>query len=168
MRGKWLVAVLAALLPEAATALSCAEYSISDTYWYHQERPETFVLAQGAFLDLELIEAMKSDYTKDPVQNGRTVYSARFEGFLASAKGFDKAFSAPVTLIFPDFSLIGGGYDTAAIADNLPGTTGLVWLMETDGFYQATAGLCDVFIDTDPASVKPALDCLSGRRCPKS
>ena len=166
MRRAWAVAAVVTLLPGAATALSCAEYSVSDSYWYYKERPETFVLASGTFFDLELVSSSATEFAGEELKQGRKVYSARFEGFRASSWAFDQPFSAPVTLIFPDFSVY-GGYDSAVQAKSLPGEAGLVWLMQTDDGYQATVELCEVFIDKDPASTKPALACLAGRRCPK-
>ncbi len=167
MRRKLAVAVLAGLLPGPAAALSCAEYSVTDTYWYHTDRPETFVLALGTFQDFQLIKATSAKALPQDASQGHSVYSARFEGFRASANAFDQPFSTEVTLAFPDFSAIGGGSDTAELAIMLPGMTGLVWLMETSRGYEATVELCTIFIDPDPASVKPALDCLGGRHCPR-
>lgn len=163
------IAALTVMLhPGAALALSCEAYSIRNAYWFHVDRAETYVLVQGAFADLKLVEKIASKTTADAIEPGRTVYSARFEGFGASPRAFDQPFTAEVTLVFPDFSFIGGGYDTAAAAEGLAGTSGLVWLQESGSGYQAAAELCLPLIDSDPASVKPALRCLSGRSCPRS
>lgn len=163
-----LAVLVLSMAPGAALALSCEAYSITNAYWFHADRAETYVLVQGAFADLKLVEKVASKTTADAIEPGRTVYSARFEGFGASARAFDQPFSAEVTLVFPDFSLIGGGYDTAAAAEGLAGTSGLVWLQEGGSGYQAAVELCQPLIDTDPASVKPALRCLAGRYCPRS
>lgn len=165
MRG--LLAGLAmALVPGSAVALSCEEYSIESAYWYHARQEASYVLALGAFGELTLIERVATRDTGDDYQAGVTVYSARFEGFTASRRAFDQPFEAEVRLVFPDFSIFGGGHDSAAAAESLAGITGLVWLQKTEAGYQLTADLCAPQIDGDPASVKPALRCLRGGSCP--
>jgi hypothetical protein len=156
-----------ALQPGAAAALSCAEYSIRGAYWYHEESPKTFVLVQGAFSDLTLVEASATETTYQEIRPGQAVYSARFQGFRASRRAFDQPFETEVTLVFPDFSMIGGGYDSAAAVNWLPEQSGLVWLTQTEAGYSLTAELCAPVIDSDPESVKPALQCLRGGYCPK-
>lgn len=163
-----LVGIVMLLTPGTALALTCEQYSIRNAYWLYSDRAETFVLAQGAFTELKLVEKVATRSTADATEPGRTVYSARFEGFRASRRAFDQPFTAEVTLVFRDFSFIGGGYDTAAAAEGLAGTFGLVWLQENGSGYQVAADLCLPLIDTDPASVKPALRCLSGGYCPRS
>ena len=162
-----LAGLMMILAPEVAFALSCEAYSIRSAYWFHANRAETFVLAQGTFSNLKLVEKVETKNTTEAIEPGRTIYSARFDGFLASQQVFDQSFTAEVTLVFPDFSYIGGGYDTAAAAEGLAGTSGLVWLQETRSGYQVAAELCLPLIDTDPTSVKPALRCLRGGNCPK-
>lgn len=155
----WAFAVLAGLTPLPALALSCAEYSIRDSYWYRDAQAASYVLVLGSLSDLVRTSATGP--------NGAEVWTARFQGHKASTRAFDQPFEAEVRLVFPDFSLIGGGYDTAAAAEWLPGQTGLIWLKLTDGGHELTAELCQPLVDTDPASIKPALNCLAGRWCPK-
>lgn len=166
---KLFMTIAAALVavPLPAAALECDEYSIQSTYWWYKERAEVYVLAQGAFTDLKLIKAVRSRATANEFEPGQEIYSARFEGFRASRRAFDQPFTAEVTLVFPDFSFIGGGYDTSAAAERLAGVSGLVWLQQDGSRYQLSAELCLPVIDTDPASVKPALRCLRGGHCPK-
>ena len=53
---KGLGTALLALLPQAAVALSCVEYRITDTYWYHENSAETYLLVQGRFSDLTWVQ----------------------------------------------------------------------------------------------------------------
>jgi len=70
-------------------------------------------------------------------------------------------------LVFPDYSFIGGGRDTAWLADDLSGQTGLVWLLQTDQRYEVTPGPCSSeIVDTNQDNVKPLLRCLRGGYCP--
>lgn len=163
-------AVAAALmmaLPAPAIALECLVPSIPRDYWWYKEQPETYVLALGGFSDLKRShKADLGDVQVAPALDFE-VWTARFTGFRASRRAFDKPFEAEVTLIFPDYSVIGGGYDTSAEVERLLGKNGLVWLKQTENGYQASSGMCSEVIDTDPASVKPALRCLRGGFCPK-
>jgi hypothetical protein len=161
------LAVPLALASGMAAALSCADYSIRDAYWTHEASPETYLLVQGSFTNLTLVEAVATAETDQGIAPGKTTYAARFTGFKPSARAFDQPFEAEVTLVFPDFSMIGGGYDSALAVDGLPGLNGLVWLRDTGAGYALTAELCAPLIDTDPGSVKPALRCLAGGYCPK-
>lgn len=162
-----LMAVGMAFAPLGAAALSCLEYSIRNAYWYHHERPETYVLVHGSFSGLEQVDAAGQDLTGVFAAAEAEVWTARFTGFKASNQAFDQPFEAEVTLVFPDFSMIGGGTDSAEAVKWLPGQTGLVWLQRTDAGFRLTAEPCASMIDRDPASVKPALNCLAGRHCPK-
>jgi hypothetical protein len=166
---KLFVTIAAALVavPLPAAAFECSEYSIQSSYWWHKEQAQVYVLANGGFTDLKRIKTVASRTTQDAFKPGRAIYSARFEGFRASLRAFDQPFTAQVTLVFPDYSFIGGGYDTSSYAGRLAGSSGLVWLQEDGSGYQVTADLCLPLIDTDPASVKPALRCLRGGHCPK-
>ncbi len=69
-------------------------------------------------------------------------------------------------LVFPDYRYIGGGSDSAWMAEELPGKNGLVWLLQTDQGYEVTPGPCSEVLDTNPASMKAALRCLRGGFCP--
>lgn len=166
---KLFVTIAAALVavPLPAASLECDEYSIQSSYWWHKEQAEVYILANGSFTQLKRIKTVASRSTADAFEPGRAIYSARFEGFRASRRAFDQPFTAEVTLVFPDYSFIGGGYDTSSYAERLAGTSGLVWLQEDGSGYQVTADLCTPLIDTDPASVKPALRCLRGGQCQK-
>jgi hypothetical protein len=166
---KLFVTIAAAIVavPLPAAALECLEYSVQSSYWWHKEQPETYILANGLFTDVKRMKTVASRTTADAFVPGRAIYSAKFEGFRASRRAFDQPFTAEVTLVFPDYSFMGGGYDTSSYLERLPGSSGLVWLQEDGSRYQVTADLCMPLIDTDPASVKPALRCLRGGHCPK-
>lgn len=169
MNGKTAVIVLAISLVvhTPANALECLIYSISREYWWRKESAETFVLAQGEFTDIKRSHDEVTVAPEVGLNAEYEVWTAQFRGFLASSKAFDRPFEARVTLIFPDYSFVGGGSDTSFEIELLPGKTGLVWLLQTPDGYQATSGLCASIIDTDPANVKPALRCLRGGFCPK-
>ncbi|CAN1532671.1 hypothetical protein MCELHM10_01452 [Paracoccaceae bacterium] len=156
-----------ALTVAPAIALECKEPSFSRGYWWYEEQPGTYVLALGSFSDLKLVEATPTEITEEEMRAGRTVYSALFTGFRASTWAFDQPFTTNASLIFPDYGIYGGGYDSVGQAEGLPGTIGLVWFLQADQNFEATAELCDVIIDTDTANVKRALRCLRGGHCPK-
>ncbi len=161
------VTMLAATLPQSVSALECLIPSIQRDYWWHKEQTETYVLALGQFSDLKrLRKARVGDVDVSPAQNYE-VWTGRFTGFQASRRAFDQPFATEVALIFPDFSNIGGGSHTAYQVEQMPGKTGLVWLMQVEDGYRATAEICDELIDADPTHVKPALRCLRGGYCPK-
>lgn len=164
-----MIAIAAAmLLPLPAAALECDyNYSIQRDYWWHKDQPETYVLVLGRFSNLDLIESFKTRETAEGIETGRQVFQADFAGFKASRRAFDQPFSTRVTLVFPDWSILGGGSDSSWMAEELPEKAGLVWLMQTQVGYEITVGPCDSVIDTEPARVKPALRCLRGGYCPK-
>jgi hypothetical protein len=149
------------------SALECLIPSIQRDYWWYEERPETFILVYGQFSNLQLTESVETKETSDGFQAGRQVFLADFAGFKPSRRAFDQPFSTKVTLVFPDESFIGGGSNTSVDAEALPRMVGLVWLMQTDSGYEATASSCSDIVDADPANVKPALRCLRGGYCPK-
>jgi hypothetical protein len=161
------VAILAATLPQTARALECLMPSIQRDYWSYKEQKETYVLALGGFSDLKRSgKAGVGDVEVAPALDFE-VWTARFTGSMASRRAFDKPFETEVTLIFPDYSVIGGGYDSSGEVERLSGKTGLVWMMQVPGGYRAVSGLCSQMVDTDPDHVKPALRCLRGGHCPK-
>lgn len=162
------LAVLALMLPQVASALECLIPSIQRDYWWHKERPETYVLALGGFTELRRAPKAGVSHAEVDLQAKIKVWTARFSGFTASRHAFDQPFETEAILVFPNYSFIAGGADTAAEVRTLPTQTGLVWLMKTERGYQATSGLCQGIVDTDPANVKPALRCLRGGHCPKS
>ena len=151
----------------AAHALSCEAPSVVADYWRYQERDQTYLPVWGKFTTISQSGKGKADRSLLGAESKFSVYTATFTGFRASGKGFDEPFQTEVILVFPDFSMIGGGYDTADAVEMLPGREGLVWPMQTDAGYQVTAELCSQLIDTDPAHRKQLLKCLGGRSCPK-
>ena len=168
MRGAGTVALFASLLPGAAEALSCDEASVRDLYWYHEEQADSYVLVHGEFIEFQQTDVytVDSDDIWEPTRF--EVWRATFRGFSASQRAFDRAFEAEVTLTFPDNSFIAGASSPEDILRWLPDEVGLVWLQKTTTGYELTAGLCSQLIDTDPASIRPALNCLAGRWCPKA
>ena len=155
------------LAAPAAHALSCEPHSVVADYWRYQERAETYLPVWGKLTNFSKTRKDKADRTLLGSETKFSVYTATFAGFRASGTGFDEPFETEVTLVFPDFSMIGGGYDTADAVDMLPGLEGLVWLMQTDRGYQVTAELCSPLMDTDPDHRKQLLKCLGGGNCPK-
>lgn len=155
------------LAAPAAHALSCEAPSVVADFWRYQERKETYLPVWGSFSSISSRGEGNPDLSVLGAETKFSVYTATFTGFRASAKGFDAPFETEVTLVFPDFSMIGGGYDTADAVDMLPGLTGLVWLMQTGEGYQVTAELCSLLMDTDPAHRDELLQCLGGASCPK-
>ena len=147
-------------------ALECLVSSVERDYWWYKEQPGTFALVYGQFSNLQLIESVETKETSEEFQVGRQVYLADFIGFKPSRRAFDQPFSTEVTLVFPDESFIGGGHDTSVLAEALPRKVGLVWLREMGTGYEALASSCSEIVDTDPASIKPALRCLRGGHCP--
>lgn len=159
MRGVVLAAALV-LAAGPAVALSCLAPSPQGTFWQHQDRPETFVAALGAFDDLHLVRREKAA--------DREVWRARFTGHLASARAFDRPFEAEVTIVQPLWTRIaGGGVEPGALARGLPGQRGIVYLQMDGAGWRIEAEICRGLIDTDPASIRPTLACLAGRRCPR-
>jgi len=161
-----LVLVVAPAMCAPANALECLVHSVARDYWRHNESAETLVLALGRFTDIKLSRDEVTVAPEVELNAKYEVWTAGFQGFLASRKAFDKPFEARVTLNVPDCSFIAGGSDGSGEIERLPGKTGLVWLLQTPDGDQATSGLCDSIIDTDPANVKPALRCLRGGFCP--
>lgn len=159
MRGA-LALILALALPGPVLALSCQEPDIHRSWWQHADAPETYVLALGAFTDLR-----DPDYDMDA---DTVTWQATFAGHTASARGFDQPFATSVTIRDRLFSQIAGaGGDPLRLGRGLPGLTGLVFLRQTADGHALDTALCVPVIDTDPAHVGPALECLNGRRCPR-
>ena len=152
--------VLAALLPLKAVALDCVEYSIRRAFWSYQHREGTYLLVRGEFLDVR--PAFPGDKAR------ADWFRARVSGHTASRKAFDLPLKADVMLNFTDVTMITGDIGLSAErASELAGTVGLIWLRKTETGYEAEDSLCWPLIDTDPASVKPALRCLRGGYCPR-
>lgn len=153
-------AVVTALAPLQAAALSCMESSPRHAYWSQQESTDRYLLVHGAFFD---IRPAFPDNKKRADE-----FFAEFKGNKASRKAFDQPFETKVTLIFPDFTGIAGAdYNSADGALGWSGEVGLIWLKQTETGYEAIYDPCGGFIDVDPENIGPALDCLNGRRCPK-
>jgi len=155
-----LAAAMLALPSSQAAALSCMKYDIRQAWWAHVDAPQTYVLVRGSFSDL-----------RDPHHdraNDQVIWRATFAGMKASARAFDQPFAAEVTITHHLFSVIAGGDGSPdALGQGLPGVEGLVFLRKTAGGHAIDTALCVPIIDTDPANVGPALDCLNGRRCPR-
>jgi hypothetical protein len=168
MRGQVAAVLVASFaLAGPVSALECLVPSVERDYWWYQEQPGAFTLVYGQFSNLQLIESVETRETSDGFQAGRLVFRADFTGFKPSRRAFDQPFSTRVTLVFPDESFIGGGFDTSGHAEALPQKVGLVWLQQTASGYEASASSCSDIVDTDRASIKPALRCLRGSYCPK-
>ena len=154
------LAALMALTAGPAAALSCVVYDIRAAFWQHQDRPEVFILAHGSFGPLD---QRRYDKTNDTV-----IWRAIFTGHQAGSRAFDQPFSVKVTINNRLFTGIAGGEtDPDALASWLPGQTGLVFLRQAEGGLALDIALCEPAIDTDPANVRRALDCLNRRRCPR-
>jgi hypothetical protein len=156
-----LAALALCLLPvRPAFALLCEENSIQADFWAHQARPDTYVLVKGRFTELAF---KRHEKAKD-----RVIWTAVFVGHSASSRAFDQPFSGKVTITDNLFSLIGGSSPQPdRLAVNLEKLEGLVFLKKVSGGYAISTELCHPMIDTDPADVRLALNCLAGRRCPK-
>jgi hypothetical protein len=152
--------VLAALLPKTVAALECIEYDIRTAYHEYAGKPESYTLVFGR------LDGFRRAIPADSAQP--YLYVARFTGFGASRRAFDRAFQTEVTIDFSELRLTGETGMDPASAEELTVGTGLVWLKHTDKGYGATYSLCWPIVDTDPASVKSALRCLRGGYCPKS
>ena len=162
----WALIALVAGTVQPAYALECLVPSVQRDYWWHKESSESYTLVLGEFSNLKPTD---KSHTKDVDVSPAleyVVWRADFKGFKASLRAFDQPFETEVTLILPDFSRAVGG-DMAYLVDFLPGKTGLVWMMESQDGFRATAELCSEFIDTNPANLEPALRCLRGGYCPK-
>ncbi len=157
MRG---LLLLLLALPAPAAALSCLPWDIRAAYWRHADAAETYVLALGRF---SALREPFHDRAKDVV-----IWQATFTGHRASARAFDRPFTAEVTIEDRLFTGIAGGERLPGeLARGLPGLTGLVFLRQTPGGYVVTTALCEPVVDTDPTHVRPALDCLNRRSCPR-
>lgn len=159
MRGA-LALIVALALPGPALALSCLPPDIRAAFWRHADAPDPYVLALGAFTDLR-----DPNYDMDA---DTVTWQATFAGHKASSRAFDQPFTSEVTIRDRLFSEIaGGGGDPLRLGQGLPGLTGLVFLRVTPGGHAVETALCETIIDTDPAHVEPALDCVNGRNCPR-
>ena len=153
------VLVLAALLPLPALALSCVEYTIRGAFWSYQHREETYLLVRGEFLDVR--PAFPGDKAR------ADWFRARVSGHTASRKAFDQPFEAEVMADFSHITNFTGDIRLSAErASEVAGMVGLIWLRKTETGYEAEDSLCWPLVDTDPANVEPALQCLSGGYCP--
>jgi hypothetical protein len=152
--------LLAVLAAGPAAALSCMVPSPQATYWRHQDAAETYVAAYGSFGGLF---GFRHDRAAD-----RVTFVATFIGHTAAGDGFTRPFEARVEIVQPLWTgIAGGGGDPKALANWLPGQTGIVYLEKTGSGYRLTADICNGLIDTDADSVKPTLRCLRGGRCPR-
>jgi hypothetical protein len=157
----------ALIAPQTASALDCEVPTVQEQYWWFKEQPETYILAHGSFSDLSLQETLKSTSTDDFDPLSFEIWTARFEGNLASARAFDQPFETEVTLVLPDYSHIEGAGSPTGEVNWLEGKSGLAWMEKTDTGYRIESWLCYSILEIDPSHVEPALDCLSGRNCPK-
>jgi hypothetical protein len=147
-------------LPTTASALSCGIYSINQVFWDRQAADTTYELVYGTFTNLR-------DGTHLPAEDMDT-WTATFDGFRASANGFDQPLLTEVTIHDPLFTGIAGGEKPPLYLEEwLPGRTGVVFVQQTAEGYLARTELCLPFIYTDPADITQALNCLNGQRCPK-
>jgi hypothetical protein len=143
-----------------AVALPCTLTTIRSEYWRYQDRPEHYVLVRGQFSDLRF---RRYERRKD-----RTIWRATFTGFAPSSKGFDRPFTAEVTIVDRLFTGIEGGKpDPKRLRGSLAGVAGLVFLQRTGEAYLVETEFCTPILFPDPADVKPALACIAGRSCPR-
>jgi hypothetical protein len=153
------ILMLATLLPREAAALDCVVYDIKTAYHEFADNPESYLLVFGRMENLR--PAFPGDTRR------ADDYAARFTGFTASPRAFDRPFQADVAVDFSQLSLLTGETGLAPeAAAEVDGQDGLIWLEVTDTGYRARYNLCWPLVDTDPASVKPALRCLRGGHCP--
>jgi hypothetical protein len=155
------IAFLAVLaLPAPALALDCSIYTINQAFWDYKAAEGTYELVYGTFTNLRDGQHSAAD--------DMDTWTVTFEGFRASAKAFDKPLVTEVTIFDPLFSdIAGGGRPPLYLQEWLPGSTGLVFLEQTEAGYVARTELCRPFIYYTEAEVETALNCLNGRRCPK-
>jgi hypothetical protein len=147
-------------MPSGASALSCGIYGINQVFWNRQAADATYELVYGTFTNLR-------DGTHLPAED-MDIWTATFDGFRASANGFDQPLLTEVTIHDPLFTGIAGGEKSSLYLDNwLPGQTGVVFLQQTETGYLARTELCLPFVYTEAADAEMALNCLNGRRCPK-
>lgn len=149
-----LISIIFAQIPLPAMALSCAAPSIQSEYWYHQERGDVYALVLGFFRDIEFVQYEEAE--------GRSIWRATFVGHSLSGKA---PFTTEVTII--DNQNPYEDWDPKGLGGALEGVTGLVFLVWTEDGYRAVTDLCSPFMFTDPADVKLAQACLTGRDCPK-
>ena len=159
-----LVAALLALWSGPAVALTCDRSGIERTYQDMQASGLPHVLVLGRFSDLQPVTLAPADRPHLVLASGFKAWRGQVTGHIGSPTGFDRPLSAPVTLILPDYSDI-GGTDTATAVEQLSEKTGLVWLLETDMGYQLIATPCQTLIDTTADSVPRVLGCLQGGSC---
>lgn len=155
------LALALAFGPRPAAALSCLAMTPQDVFHVHDDAEATFVAVLGSFGPLKQV---RHDGARD-----RVIWRATVRGHTASGRGFDQPFAAEVEVIQPLWSAVaGGGVDHAYLGIWLPGLTGIVYLERRGAGYRLTGDICRGMIDTDPASIRPTLLCLTGRRCPRS
>lgn len=165
-----LLAALTALSAMPAVGLECLTQSISRDYRWYEDRPEKYVLVLGSFSSLKILSSKPEGTSLAELREETNViqyWSGSFSGFSASPGAFDKPFKAQVTLIFPDYSHIGGAGEAASELDALAQKNGLVWLMVAEAGYQWTARACGGIVDTNPEHVEAVLQCLRGEHCPR-
>jgi hypothetical protein len=139
------IAFLAVLaLPAPALALDCSIYTINQAFWDYKAAEGTYELVYGTFTNLR-------------------------DGQHSAADDMDTwPLVTEVTIFDPLFSdIAGGGRPPLYLQEWLPGSTGLVFLEQTEAGYVARTELCRPFIYYTEAEVETALNCLNGRRCPK-
>ncbi|MGL5009836.1 MAG: hypothetical protein ACRC6I_08130 [Paracoccaceae bacterium] len=150
----------AAIAAPPAFALDCAVYDLTSAFWGYQNNPATFELVYGVVSDLHNPRHNRADDT--------VTWDATFTGFRASANAFDRPMLTELAIV----DVLGTGIiesdpEPMRMSEWVQREPGLIFLQQSGDGYSATSSFCWSMVDTDPANVALALDCLNGRRCPK-
>lgn len=146
--------LLSCLAIAPASALTCPypKRDVERIFLSHHDRPEAYFLAYGT-LSPDLPIPSFEEATQ-----GRSPFSARFEGHLAQANGFDRRASFLLTV------------KSSCLDDNCGAIpTGpnraLMFIRDEGGSYILEANVCNDSILFDPTDneLQRALDCLNGK-----
>lgn len=152
-----LLAVLFALLPLPAFALSCLPHGVTDAYIAAAEATEGYVPVVGELsFDAGLVPKM--DLSNQQYTPGDTYIPAQFKGRALDVRGVDRLFATDVVLHVQ----CAGPW----CPNPQPGEV-LAFLRRTPQSFVLNTNACGGFLFVQPTEpqVRQLEDCLSGRSC---
>jgi hypothetical protein len=155
---RYILAVLAAISPLPALALSCMPHSLETSYVEAAEAEETYVVVQGR-LTFDAQDLPEVDMQNQQDTPPMTMIDGRLEGMSMTRSGFDVPFEQDVTIALECYG--------PWCAQAQTGQDVLAFLRKDDDAYVIATNPCGgmLFTTPDAAMIDKVQACFAGETC---